>query len=41
LLTERVPAYKKLADLTIDAGEGTSEEVIHTILKELNANDQH
>jgi shikimate kinase len=41
LLTERVPAYKKLADLTIDAGEGTSEEVIHTILKELRAYDQH
>jgi shikimate kinase len=37
LLTERVPVYKKLADITIDIGEGTSEEVIHTILTELRA----
>jgi shikimate kinase len=40
LLTQRVPAYKRLADLTIDAGEGTSQELIHTILKELRAYDQ-
>ena len=37
LLTQRVPAYKKLADITIDISEGTSEEVIHTILTELRA----
>ena len=37
LLTQRVPAYKKLADFTIDISEGTSEEVIHTILTELRA----
>ena len=35
LLTERLPAYKKLADVTIDAGEGTSEEIVHTIMTEL------
>ena len=37
LLTQRVPAYKKLADITIEISEGTSEEVIHTILTELRA----
>jgi len=41
LLTQRVPAYKRLADLTIDVGEGTSEEVMHTILMELRAYDQY
>ena len=41
LLTQRVPAYKTVADLTIDIGEGTSEEVMHTILKELRAYDQN
>jgi shikimate kinase len=41
LLTQRVPAYKTVADLTIDVGEGTSEEVMHTILKELRAYDQN
>jgi shikimate kinase len=37
LLTERLPAYKKLADITIDVSNGTSEEVINTILTELRA----
>jgi shikimate kinase len=41
LVTQRVPAYKKLANLTIDVGERTSEGVMHTILKELSAYDQH
>jgi shikimate kinase len=41
LLTQRVPAYKRLADLTIDVGEGTSEEVMHTILMELRTYDQY
>jgi shikimate kinase len=35
LLTERVPVYKKLADITLDISEGTSEEVITTIMTEL------
>ena len=41
LLTQRVPTYKRLADLTIDIGEGTSEEVMHTILMALKEYDQH
>ena len=41
LLTQRMPAYKKLADLTIVVGEGTPEEVMHTILTELRAYDQN
>ena len=35
LLTERLPTYKKLADITIDVSEGTSEEIVHTIMTEL------
>ena len=35
LLTERLPVYKKLADITIDVSEGVSEELIHTIMAEL------
>src|SRR5947209_8052307 len=35
LLRERVPVYKKLADVTIDVGEGTAEEAIQTIMTEL------
>ena len=41
LITQRVPAYKKGADLTIDAGEGTAEEVMQIILKALSTYDQH
>jgi shikimate kinase len=37
LLTQRVPAYKTLADLTIDVGEETSEEVMSIVLKGLRA----
>ncbi len=37
LLTERVAAYKKLADITIDVSNGTSEEVVTAILTELRA----
>jgi len=37
LLTERLPAYQKLADLTIDVSEGTSDEVVNIILTELRA----
>src|SRR6266487_4742162 len=32
LLMERLPVYKKLADLTLDIGEETPETVVHTIL---------
>ena len=39
LLSERMPVYQKLADLTIDIGEGSAESVIHTILKELSVYD--
>ena len=35
LLGERLPVYKKLADITLDIGEETAEEVVHIILKEL------
>lgn len=35
LLTERLPVYKKLADITLNIGEETSEEVVHTIMTEL------
>ncbi len=35
LLMERLPVYKKLADLTLDIGEETPETVVHTILTEL------
>lgn len=41
LLMERVPAYKKLADVTIDASEGTSEELVHTIMTELKDYDKN
>ncbi len=41
LLMQRVPVYKRLADLTIDIGEETAEEVVHTILRELRAYEQH
>jgi shikimate kinase len=41
LLTERVPAYKRVADLSIDVGEETSEEVVHAILTELRAYDHN
>ena len=35
LFRERLPAYKQLADLTIEVREGTSEELITTIMSEL------
>ena len=41
LVMQRAPAYKRLADLTIDASEGTAEEVMQTILKDLSAYGQH
>ncbi|SRR2546422_87297 len=40
LLMERVPAYKKVADLMIDVSKGTAEEFIHTIMKELKDYDK-
>lgn len=41
LLTERLPVYKKLADLTIDVSEGTPEELVHTIMTELKDDDKN
>jgi shikimate kinase len=35
LVTERLSVYKKLADRTLDIGEETPEEVVHSILTEL------
>ena len=35
LLAQRLPIYKKLADITIDVSEGTTEDLAHTILTEL------
>ncbi len=35
LLTERLSVYKKLADRTLDIGEETPEDVVHTILTEV------
>ena len=41
LLTERLPLYKKLAGVTIDISEGTSEELIHSIMAELKDDDKN
>ena len=41
LFRERLPAYKKLADRTIDVSEGTSEELITTIMAELRDDGKH
>ncbi len=41
LLVKRLPAYKKLADVTIDASKRTSEELLHTIMMELNDDDKN
>jgi shikimate kinase len=41
LLMERVPMYKKLAAITVDASKGTAREVTHAILKEVRTCDQH
>lgn len=41
LLAERVPVYRRLADITIDAGSGTPEELIDTILAELRDYDKN
>jgi shikimate kinase len=41
LLTERVPVYKKLAAIIVDAGKGTAGEVTHAILREVRSCDQH
>src|SRR5205823_12863714 len=35
LLTQRLPVYKKLADITLTIGEETYGEVVHAILTEL------
>lgn len=40
LLAERLPIYKKLADITIDASVNTPDEAVHTILAELKY-DKH
>ena len=37
LLTQRVPVYKTLADITIDIDEGPPEEVMTAIMTELKA----
>jgi len=41
LFRERLPTYKKLADITIDVSEGTSEELIPRILAELRDDGKH
>ncbi len=41
LLTRRAPIYKALANLTITIGEESADEVVHTILSELRAYEQH
>ncbi len=35
LLSERVPVYRKVADITIDVSNGTPEDLVDTILMEL------
>jgi shikimate kinase len=40
LLAERLPVYKKLADMTLDIGEETTEEVVRIILTEIRSNDK-
>jgi shikimate kinase len=41
LFKERLPIYRKLADITIDVSEGTSEDFIDTIMTELADHDKH
>ena len=41
LLTERLSIYKKLADITLDIGEETAEEVVYAILTGLGAYDKN
>jgi shikimate kinase len=41
LVAERFSVYQKLADKTFDIGEETPEEVVHTILTELIADDKN
>lgn len=41
LLTERVSAYKKLANITLDIGEETPEEVVQIIITELGDNGKY
>src|SRR6185312_11129405 len=41
LLTERVPVYKKLSAITVDAGKETAGEVTHAIVREVRTCDQH
>jgi shikimate kinase len=41
LLRERAPVYRNLANLTVDIGEETYQEIIHTLLRELRAYEQN
>jgi shikimate kinase len=41
LLRERLPVYMKLADKTIDVSEGTTEELLTSIMAELRDNGKH
>ena len=41
LLMQRAPAYKKLADITLDISEETPEEVIQTILTKLKGHGKN
>lgn len=41
LLALRVPVYQRVANLTIDIGAETAEEVVHTMLMKLRDHEQH
>jgi shikimate kinase len=41
LLAERLPTYKNLAAMTLDAGAGSANEVTLAILREIRSDDQH
>ncbi|HJT56863.1 MAG TPA: shikimate kinase [Ktedonobacteraceae bacterium] len=41
LLMQRVPVYQRLANLIIDIGAETAQEIVRTILMELRAYEQH
>jgi shikimate kinase len=41
LLAQRLPVYKKLADVTIDASKGTCEELLDAIMMELRDDDKN
>ncbi len=41
LLAQRVPVYRRLADITIDASSGASEQLLATILAEVKDHDKN